>query len=59
MLAVALYFPPVAMLVHTIPLPPQDLLILFVFALGNVAVVELAKELIIIGPERRRNAHAK
>ncbi len=54
MLAVALYFPPVAMLVHTIPLPPQDLLILLVFALGNVAVVELAKELIVIGPERRR-----
>ncbi len=59
MLAVALYFPPIAMLVHTIPLPPQDLLILFVFALGNIAIVEIAKELIVIGPERRRNRQAK
>lgn len=54
MLCVALFVPAVAMLVHTTPLSLSDLYILAIYALANVAIIELAKEWVYIGPERRR-----
>lgn len=58
MLAVALYFPPVAALVQTVPLSGADLAALLLFAVANMAIVEIAKEVIFIGPERRRARRA-
>lgn len=54
MLMVALFVPAVAMLVHTVPLSLHDLSLLLVYGFANIVVIELAKEIVFIGPERRR-----
>ncbi len=54
MLMVALFVPPVAAVVQTVPLSFTDLSLLLLYGLANIAVIELAKEIIFIGPERRR-----
>jgi magnesium-transporting ATPase (P-type) len=58
MLMVALFVPPVAAVIHTVPLSFIDLSLLLLYGLGNIVVIEFAKEVIFIGPERRR-ARAK
>ncbi len=54
MLCVALFVPQVAKLVHTTALSLSDLYILVIYGLANVAIIELAKEWVYIGPERKR-----
>ncbi len=54
MLMVALFVPPVAAVIKTVPLSFADLSLLLLFGVGNIAVIEFAKEVIFIGPERRR-----
>lgn len=54
MLCVALFVPQVAKLVHTVPLSAHDFLVLALYGLVNIAIIELAKEWVYIGPERRR-----
>ncbi len=54
MLMVALFVPPVANLIQTVPLSFTDLGLLLLYGLANIVVIEFAKEVIFIGPERRR-----
>lgn len=54
MLGVALFVPAIAALVHTVPLSFADLGLLALFGLGNIVIVETAKQILYIGPERRR-----
>ncbi len=54
MLMVALFVPAVAAVVKTVPLSATDLALLLLYGLANVAVIEFAKEVLFIGPERRR-----
>jgi hypothetical protein len=54
MLAVALFVPFVSSIIHTVPLSLQDLSLLLLYGLTNIAVIEGAKEFVFIGPERRR-----
>lgn len=55
MLLLALFFPPIQALVRTIPPSPFDLLVIFGAGFANLILIELAKELFFIGPERRAN----
>jgi P-type Ca2+ transporter type 2C len=54
MLMVALFVPVVASIVKTVPLSFADLSLLLLYGLSSIVVVESAKEIIFIGPERRR-----
>lgn len=53
MLLIALYFPPIQMLVHTVTPSAYDLMIIVGAGLLNLLLVEVAKELFFIGPARR------
>ena len=53
MLLIALYFPPIQMLVHTVTPSVYDLMIIVGAGLLNLLLVEVAKELFFIGPARR------
>lgn len=53
-LMLALYAPPVQMLVHTVSPTPLELGLFIVFGILNLATIELAKWLVFILPERRR-----
>jgi Ca2+-transporting ATPase len=54
MLMVALFVPPVAAVIKTVPLSASDLTLLLLYGLANIAVIEFAKQILFIGPERRR-----
>lgn len=58
MIFVALFVPPIAALVHTVPLSLTDVALLFVFGIANVVIVETAKYIVFIGPERKRTRKA-
>ena len=53
MLLVALFFPPIQAIVHTVPVSAFDLGIIALAGLVNLFLIETAKELFFIGPERR------
>lgn len=53
MLLLALFFPPIQMLVHTVTPSGFDLLIILGAGLLNLVLVEIAKDLFFIGPARR------
>ena len=54
MLMVALFVPAIAGLIHTVPLSASDLSLLLLYGVANIAIIEIAKEVVFIGPERRR-----
>lgn len=56
LLLVALYVPPVQMLVKTVPPTPLELLIFLGVGIVNMLTVELAKWLVFIRPEQKRQA---
>ena len=55
MLFVALFVPPIQALIKTVPLSLFDIFLLGIVGLANIAIVEGAKELVFIGPQRRRD----
>ncbi len=53
MLMLALFFPPIQMLVHTVTPSGFDMLIILGAGLLNLVLVEIAKDLFFIGPAKR------
>jgi calcium-translocating P-type ATPase len=59
MLLIALFVPVAQAIVHTVPVSGFDLMIIFGAGLLNLVLIELAKELYFIGPDRKARRAAE
>jgi len=59
MLLAALFVPPIQAIVHTVPPSGYDLMLIFGVGVANLFLIEIAKELYFIGPERRAKRRAQ